>query len=96
VGVVGRIGAFLAGGVIGAGVGAVVATLNAPQSGDEFQEELELLVTRAKAAGDSAQRLTEEELIRRFRAETNDPDALRDLEVQAAANPTLTNHTASG
>jgi gas vesicle protein len=80
VGVLGRIGAFLAGGLIGAGIGAVVATLNAPQSGDQFQEELELLVNRAKAAGDNAQRLTEEELIRRFRAETNDPDALRDLE----------------
>ena len=76
----GRIGAFIAGGVIGAGVGAVVATLNAPQSGDVFQKELELLGRRAKAAGDSAQRQTEEELIRRFRGETNDPDALRQLE----------------
>ncbi len=28
----------------------------------------------------SAQRQTEEELIRRFRGETNDPDALRQLE----------------
>lgn len=79
-GVFGRIGAFIAGGVIGAGVGAVVATLNAPQSGDAFQKELELLGSRAKAAGDSAQRETEEELIRRFRGETNDPGALRQLE----------------
>jgi gas vesicle protein len=83
VGVLGRIGAFVAGGVLGAGIGAVVARLNAPQSGDEFQEELDLLVNRARVAGESAQRLTEEELIRRFRAETNDPDALRDLEGQA-------------
>ncbi len=79
-GVFGRIGAFIAGGLIGVGVGAVVATLNAPQSGDEFQKEMDRLVSQAKDAGDSAQRQTEEELIRRFRGETNDPDALRQLE----------------
>lgn len=75
--VLGRIGAFLAGGVIGAGVGAVVATLKAPQSGADFQRGLDQLAEEAKTAGETAQRLTEEDLIRRFRAETNDPEALR-------------------
>ena len=37
-------------------------------------------VDQAKRAGLEAQARTEEELIRRFRAETGDPDALRDQE----------------
>jgi gas vesicle protein len=81
-GVLGRIGAFLAGGVVGAGVGAAVAVLTAPQSGDEFVESVERRVGQAKAAGLEAQARTEEELIRRFRAETGDPSALRDQETQ--------------
>ena len=75
-----RLGSFIAGGLLGAGVGAAVAMVMAPQSGDEFVEGVERRVDQAKRAGLEAQARTEEELIRRFRAETGDPDALRDQE----------------
>jgi gas vesicle protein len=75
-----RLGSFIAGGLLGAGVGAAVAMVVAPQSGDEFVEGVERWVDLAKRAGLEAQARTEEELIRRFRAETGDPDALRDEE----------------
>ena len=77
-GFLGRIGAFVGGGLLGAGVGAAVAMLVAPQSGEEFRDAVETRVDEAKAAGIEAQTRTEEEMIRRFRAETGDPDALRD------------------
>ena len=75
-----RIGSFIAGGLLGAGVGAAVAMVVAPQSGDEFVEGVERRVDLAKRAGLEAQARTEEELIRRFRAETGDSEALRDQE----------------
>jgi hypothetical protein len=52
----------------------------APQSGEDLREEIDRRVDRAKIAGLEAQVRTEEELIRRFRAEINDPTALRDQE----------------
>jgi gas vesicle protein len=81
-GVLGRIGSFLAGGAFGAALGAGIAMLTAPQSGDELREEIEHRVDQAKVAGLEAQTRTEEELIRRFRAEIGDSDALRDEETQ--------------
>jgi gas vesicle protein len=81
-GVIGRVGAFIAGSVVGAGVGTAVAMLTAPQSGDEFRRDVERTIDQAKAAGLEAQARTEEELIRRFRAETGDPAALRDEATQ--------------
>ena len=81
-GMLSRIGAFLTGGILGAGVGAAIAMLVAPRSGDEFREEFERTVDQVKVAGLEAQARTEEEMIRRFRAETGDPDALRDQETQ--------------
>jgi gas vesicle protein len=79
-GVIKRLGSFIAGGILGAGVGAAVAMVVAPQSGEEFVDGVERRVDQAKRAGLEAQARTEEELIRRFRAETGDPDALRDQE----------------
>ena len=79
-GVIRRLGSFIAGGALGAGVGAAVAMLVAPQAGDEFVNEVERRVDQAKRAGLEAQARTEEELIRRFREETGDPAALRDQE----------------
>ena len=79
-GVIKRLGSFIAGGFLGAGVGAAVAMIVAPQSGEEFVEGVERRVDQVKRAGLEAQARTEEELIRRFRAETGDPDALRDQE----------------
>lgn len=87
-GELGRIGSFIAGGLLGAGVGAIVGTLTAPQSGAKFRGDLERRVDQVKVAGLEAQARTEEEMIRRFRAETGDPTALRDeealLRVEAA------------
>jgi gas vesicle protein len=79
-GVIKRLGSLIAGGFLGAGVGAAVAMVVAPQSGEEFVEGVERRVDQVKRAGLEAQARTEEELIRRFRAETGDPDALRDQE----------------
>ena len=78
----GRIESFLAGGALGAGVGAAIAFLTAPQSGDEFRQDLERRVDQVKMAGIEAQARTEEELIRRFREDIGDPDALRDEATQ--------------
>jgi gas vesicle protein len=80
--VLGRIGSFILGGLLGAGIGAAVAAIVAPQSGDEFRRNVERRVDQVKVAGLEAQVRTEEELIRRFRAETGDPSALRDEETQ--------------
>lgn len=82
-GVLGRIGSFIGGGLLGAGVGAAIAMLTAPQSGDQFRRDMDRRVDQVKVAGLEAQARTEEELIRRFRAETGDPTALRDEETQA-------------
>ncbi len=79
-GVIRRFVSFIAGGLLGAGVGAAVAMMVAPQSGEEFVDGVERKVDQAKRAGLEAQARTEEELIRRFRAETGDPTALRDRE----------------
>jgi hypothetical protein len=54
--------------------------LVAPQSGEQFVDGVERKVDQVKRAGLEAQARTEEELIRRFRAETGDPTALRDQE----------------
>lgn len=81
-GILKRLGAFIAGGLLGAGVGAAVAMVVAPQSGEEFVEGVDRRVDQVKRAGLEAQARTEEELIRRFRAETGDPNALRDQETQ--------------
>jgi len=78
--VIKRLGSFIAGGLLGAAVGAAVAMVVAPQSGEEFVEGVERRVDQVKRAGLEAQARTEEELIRRFRAEIGDPNALRDQE----------------
>lgn len=87
-GMLGRLGAFIGGGILGAGVGAAIAVLNAPQSGDALRKDLERRAELVKLAGVEAQARTEEELIRQFRAQVNDPNALRDdethLKVEAA------------
>ncbi len=82
-GALGRIGSFIMGGVLGAGVGTAIAMLTAPKSGDQFRRGLERRVDQVKVAGLEAQARTEEEMIRRFRAETGDPNALRDEETQS-------------
>lgn len=81
-GTLGRLGAFIGGGLLGAGVGAAIAVLNAPQSGDDLRKGVTHRVDLVKMAGVEAQTRTEEELIRSFRAQTGDPNVLRDDETQ--------------
>jgi gas vesicle protein len=81
-GMFGRLGAFIGGGLLGAGVGAAIAVLNAPQAGDDLRKGVVRRVDLVKMAGVEAQARTEEEMIRHFRAQVNDPNALRDDETQ--------------
>lgn len=81
-GSLGRLGAFIGGGILGAGVGAAIAVLTAPQSGDELREDVARRVDLVKMAGVEAQARTEEEMIRHFRAQVGDQSALRDDETQ--------------
>ena len=81
-GILGRLGAFIGGGLLGAGVGAAIAVLNAPQAGDDLRKNVVRRVDLVKMAGVEAQARTEEDMIRHFRAQVSDPNALRDDETQ--------------
>jgi gas vesicle protein len=78
-----RLAKFGSGGLLGAGIGTAVAILFAPQSGDEFKGRLVDRIREARLAGAQAKAEKEDELIRKFRAEVNDPEALQDQEAQA-------------
>jgi gas vesicle protein len=73
-----RLGAFVLGGTIGAGVGALVALLVTPESGDDLKKRARGLATRAQHEGDTARVEKEAELRQRFRSSVDDPTALRD------------------
>lgn len=77
-----RLGAFIGGGLLGAGVGSAIAILAAPQSGDDLKKGIERRVGLVKMAGVEAQAQTEEDMIRSFRAQVNDTEALRDDETK--------------
>ena len=81
-----RLVKFTGGGLIGAAVGAVTASLFAPQSGDELQQNVQGRLRRAKAAGAEAKAEKEVELIQRFRSSVNDPAALADEQKRALAD----------
>ena len=71
------------GGLLGAAVGTAVAILWAPQSGDELKGRIADRVRRARLAGAEAKAAKEDELIRKYRTEVEDPDALREEETKA-------------
>jgi gas vesicle protein len=73
---------FGSGGLLGAAVGAAVALLWAPRSGNELKTQLAERVRQAQLAGAEAKAAKEEELIRRFRAGVADVGALRDEELR--------------
>lgn len=73
---------FGSGGLLGAGVGTVVAVLWAPQSGEELKGRLADRLSRTRLAGAQAKAEKEDELIRKFRDEVDDPEALRDEEAK--------------
>ncbi len=77
-----RIVKFGSGGLLGAAVGTAVAILWAPQSGDELKGRLADRLRRARLAGAEAKAAKEDELIRKFRSEVDDPAALRDEEAK--------------
>ena len=82
-GFVGRAFKFALGGVAGAAVGATVALLLAPESGQDLQRNLRDRIRRAKIEGIEAQVARESELIRKYRAGVNDPEALREMELES-------------
>lgn len=73
---------FAGGGLLGGAIGTAIAVLWAPQSGAELQGRISDRVRQAAAAGDRAKIEKEEELIRKFRAEVEDPEALADEEAK--------------
>lgn len=73
---------FGSGGLLGAGVGTVVAVLWAPQSGEELKGRLADRLSRTRLAGAQAKAEKEDELIRKFRDEVDDPEALQDEEAK--------------
>ena len=77
-----RLMKFASGGLLGTAVGTAVAILWAPQSGDELKGRIADRVRRARLAGAEAKAAKEDELIRKYRAEVEDPDALRDEEAK--------------
>lgn len=77
-----RIVKFGAGGLVGAAIGTVAATLFAPQSGSELQRKVHQRLREARVAGAVAQAEKEEELIRRFRGNVDDPSALEEARQQ--------------
>jgi hypothetical protein len=82
---IGRAFKFTLGTAVGVGVGAAVGLLVAPESGQDLQRNLRDRVKRAKIDGLDAKLAKQSELIRRFRAEVNDPEALREFETAARA-----------
>jgi gas vesicle protein len=74
-GFVKRIVVFGVGGIVGGGIGAAVASLLAPQSGEKLQASVAEMMNEARAAGDAAKAETEREMIARFRDKVNDPTA---------------------
>jgi gas vesicle protein len=74
-GFVKRVVVFGVGGIVGGGIGAAVASLLAPQSGEKLQASVAEMMNEARAAGDAAKAETEREMIARFRDKVNDPTA---------------------
>jgi gas vesicle protein len=71
-----RVFKFGMGGALGAAIGAGVASLFAPQKGEELQTASRSFVTEVKTAGDIAQQETEARLAQRFRVQVADDKAL--------------------
>ena len=82
-GVIKRTVKFTAGGITGAVIGGVAALILATESGRDLRQSLRDRLRRAKLAGAEAKAERENELIRKFRAEVNDQEALKEVEAQA-------------
>ena len=71
-----RVFKFGLGSAFGAAVGGGIAAFLAPQRGKELQAASHSLIQEAKIEGEQAQRATEAEMARRFRAQVADDKAL--------------------
>lgn len=71
-----RVLKFGLGGAFGAAIGAGVASLLAPQRGEEFQATSRAFLDEVKSEGERAQQATEAEMSRRFRVQVSDDKAL--------------------
>jgi len=71
-----RVFKFGIGGALGAAIGVGVASLLAPQRGEELQRSSRLFLEEVKAEGDRAQRETEARLAEKYRIQVNDSTAL--------------------
>ena len=78
-----RLVRFGSGGLLGAGLGSAAAILFAPQSGEELKGRILDRLRQARLAGAQAKAEKEAELIRKFRTDVEDPDALQEEESQA-------------
>lgn len=73
-----RVFKFGLGGAFGAVIGAGVASLFAPQKGEDLQVASRTFLDEVKNEGDRAQRETEASLSERFRIQVADEKALTD------------------
>lgn len=71
-----RILKFGLGGAFGAAMGAGIASLFAPQKGQDLQKTSRAFVEEARTEGASAQAATETALTERFRQQVKDQNAL--------------------
>lgn len=66
---------FVVGGAVGTAIGLVVASLSAPKTGAEFQEDVRQRLADSKAAGAEAERQAKASLQHRFRHQVGDHTA---------------------
>lgn len=71
-----RMAKFGLGGALGAVIGVGVASLLAPQKGEELQRSSRMFIDEVMAEGDRAQRDTEARLSEKYRTQVNDSKAL--------------------
>lgn len=69
---------FGLGGAFGAAIGVGVASLFAPQKGEDLQSASRSFLSEVKQAGEQAQQETEARLAERFRVQVGDRKALTD------------------
>jgi gas vesicle protein len=77
-----RLITFVSGGLLGAAVGTAAAVLWAPRSGAELRGRLLDRFRQVQLAGAEAKAAKQDELIRKFRQQVEDPNALREEEVK--------------
>lgn len=78
-----RVATFGFGAIVGSGIGAAVASVLAPQSGQDLQRQVSGLMDEAKANGAAAEEATRTALQQRFREQVNDSNAFTGTQAPA-------------